>query len=137
MKKKVAEIFKKHLGDNPPINKPKQKEFGHYAVPIFKYAKENKQNPVEFAKNLCENLKCEEFESVEPLSGFVNIKLSDKFLDEFANKVLNEKENFAKSKGKEKILLEYISANPTGPLHIGHARGAIFGDALARIGRHV
>ena len=42
MKKKVAEIFKKHLGENPPINKPKQKEFGHYAVPVFKYAKENK-----------------------------------------------------------------------------------------------
>ncbi|WP_457563691.1 arginine--tRNA ligase domain-containing protein, partial [Caminibacter pacificus] len=138
MKKRVADIFKDHLGEHPPINKPKQKEFGHYAVPVFKYAKMNKQNPVEFAKNLCEKLgKCEEFESVEPLSGFVNIKLSDKFLDEFANRVLEEKENFAKGEGKEKILLEYISANPTGPLHIGHARGAIFGDALTRIGRHV
>ncbi|EDM23295.1 arginine--tRNA ligase [Caminibacter mediatlanticus] len=137
MKKRVSEILKKHLGENPPINKPKQKEFGHYAVPIFKYAKENKQNPIEFAKNLCEKLKCDEFESVEPLSGFVNIKLSDKFLDDFANKVLEEKENFAKDEKKESILLEYISANPTGPLHIGHARGAIFGDALTRIGRHI
>ena len=138
MKKRVAEIFKKYLKEHPPINKPKQKEFGHYAVPVFKYAKINRQNPVEFAEDLCEKLgECEEFESVEPLSGFVNIKLSDKFLDEFATKVLKEKENFAKGSGKEKILLEYISANPTGPLHIGHARGAIFGDALTRIGRHV
>ncbi|GAB6046077.1 arginine--tRNA ligase [Caminibacter profundus] len=138
MKQRVAEIFKEHLGENPPINKPKQKEFGHFAVPIFKYAKANKQNPVEFAKNLCEKLaNLEEFESIEPLSGFVNIKLSDKFLDEFANKVLNEKENFAKNERDEKILLEYISANPTGPLHIGHARGAIFGDSIARIGRHI
>jgi len=138
MKQRVAEIFKEHLGENPPINKPKQKEFGHFAVPIFKYAKANKQNPVEFAKNLCEKLaNLEEFESIEPLSGFVNIKLSDKFLDEFANKVLNEKENFAKNEKDEKILLEYISANPTGPLHIGHARGAIFGDSIARIGRHI
>ncbi|QCT94219.1 arginine--tRNA ligase [Caminibacter mediatlanticus TB-2] len=137
MKKRVSEILKKHLGENPPINKPKQKEFGHYAVPIFKYAKENKQNPIEFAKNLCEKLKCDEFESVEPLSGFVNIRLSDKFLDDFANRVLEEKENFAKDEKKESILLEYISANPTGPLHIGHARGAIFGDALTRIGRHI
>jgi len=138
MKKRVADIFKKHLGEHPPINKPKQKEFGHYAVPVFKYAKMNRQNPVEFAKNVCEKLgNCDEFESIEPLSGFVNIKLSDKFLDEFATKVLEEKENFAKGEGKEKILLEYISANPTGPLHIGHARGAIFGDALTRIGRHV
>ena len=137
MKKRVAEIFKTHLGENPPINKPKQKEFGHYAVPVFKYAKENKQNPMEFAKSLCEKVKCEEFESVEAVGGFVNIKLSDKFLDNFANKVINEKENFAKGEDGEKILLEYISANPTGPLHIGHARGAIFGDSLARIGRHI
>ena len=137
MKKRVGEIFKEHLGENPPINKPKQKEFGHYAVPIFKYAKENRQNPAEFAKNLCEKIKCEEFESVEPLSGFVNIKLSDKFLDEFANRVIKEKENFAKDEKSESILLEYVSANPTGPLHIGHARGAIFGDSLARIGRHI
>ena len=137
MKKRVAEIFKEHLGENPLINKPKQKEFGHYAVPVFKYAKSNKQNPIEFAKNLCEKLNCEEFESVEFLSGFVNIKLSDKFLDEFANKVINEKENFAKDEKNESILLEYVSANPTGPLHIGHARGAIFGDSLARIGRHI
>jgi len=137
MKKKVAEIFKEHLGEHPPINKPKQKEFGHYAVPVFKYAKIAKQNPMEFAKNLCEKVKCKEFESVEAVSGFVNIKLSDKFLDDFANKVINEKENFAKGEDGESILLEYISANPTGPLHIGHARGAIFGDSLARIGRHI
>ncbi len=137
MKKKVAEIFKKHLGEEPPINKPKQKDFGHYAVPVFKYAKINKKNPVEFAKEICEKVKCEEFENVEAVGGFVNIKLSDKFLDEFSNKVLDEKENFAKSTKDESILLEYISANPTGPLHIGHARGAIFGDALTRIGRHI
>ena len=137
MKKKVAEIFKKHLGEEPPINKPKQKEFGHYAVPVFKYAKENKQNPIEFAKSLCEKVKCDEFENVEAVGGFVNIKLSDKFLNDFANKVISEKENFGKNEKKEKILLEYVSANPTGPLHIGHARGAIFGDSLARIGRHI
>jgi len=137
MKKRVAEIFKTHLGEHPPINKPKQKEFGHYAVPVFKYAKMAKQNPMEFAKDLCEKVKCEEFESVEAVGGFVNIKLSDKFLDNFANKVINEKENFAKGEDGEKILLEYISANPTGPLHIGHARGAILGDSLVRIGRHI
>ena len=137
MKSKVAKIFQKHLGELPPLNKPKQKEFGHYAVPIFKYAKMAKKNPQEFANKLCEKLNCEEFESVEAVSGFVNIKLSDKFLNDFANKVIVEKENFAKSEDSEIILLEYISANPTGPLHIGHARGAIYGDSLTRIGRHI
>ena len=137
MKAKVTGIFKEHLGEHPPLNKPKQKDFGHYAVPIFKYAKIAKQNPVEFAKNLCEKLDCEEFESVEPLNGFVNIKLSDKFLNDFANRVIKEKSDFAKKEDSETILLEYISANPTGPLHIGHARGAIYGDAITRIGRHI
>ncbi len=138
MKEKVAKVFEKHLNELPPLSKPKNKDFGHLAVPIFKYAKKNKQNPVEFANALCEALgDCEEFEKIEAVSGFVNITLSDKFLNEFANKVLNEGDNFAKSSGKEKILLEYISANPTGPLHIGHARGAVFGDALTRIGRHI
>ena len=138
MKKKIASKLEEFLKEKPPINKPKNKEFGHYAVPIFKYAKMNKKNPNEFAKELCDKLSdCEEFEKVEAVSGFVNITLSDKFLNEFANKVLEENENFAKDKKEEKILFEYISANPTGPLHIGHARGAIFGDALVRIGRHI
>ncbi len=137
MKKKVADIFKKYLGENPPINKPRQKEFGHYAVPVFKYAKANRQNPQEFAKDLCQKIKCEEFENLEPLNGFINIKLSDKFLDDFANEVIEKKENFSKGGFNESILLEYVSANPTGPLHIGHARGAIYGDAIARIGRHI
>ncbi len=138
MKQKVAKRFEKHIGELPPLSKPKNKDFGHFAVPIFKYAKMNNQNPVMFANALCEALGgCEDFEKIEAVSGFVNITLSDKFLDEFANKVLKEKGNFAKGEGKEKILLEYISANPTGPLHIGHARGAVFGDAIARIGRHI
>ena len=138
MKQKVALKFKDHLGEIPPLNKPKNKDFGHFAVPIFKYAKENNKNPQEFANALCEALNsCSEFEKVEAVSGFVNITLSDEFLDEFANKVISKKEDFAKNSDKEKILLEFISANPTGPLHIGHARGAIFGDALCRIGRHI
>ena len=138
MKQKVALKFKDHLGEIPPLSKPKNKDFGHFAVPIFKYAKENNKNPQEFANALCEALNsCSEFEKVEAVSGFVNITLSDEFLDEFANKVISKKEDFAKKSGKEKILLEFISANPTGPLHIGHARGAIFGDALCRIGRHI
>ena len=138
MKEKIASKLEDFLKEKPPVNKPKNKEFGHYAVPIFKYAKINKKNPQEFAKELSDKLNnCEEFEKVEAVSGFVNITLSDKFLNEFANKVLKESENFAKNKKDEKILFEYISANPTGPLHIGHARGAIFGDALVRIGRHI
>ncbi|MRJ06941.1 MAG: arginine--tRNA ligase [Epsilonproteobacteria bacterium] len=140
MKKRVAEIFKPFLGEEPPVNLPKNREFGHYAIPVFKYAKAQKRNPAEFARELGEKVvQREEFEKVEPVGGFLNLTLSQKFLDQFANRVLEEGEEFGKGSApvKESILLEYISANPTGPLHIGHGRGAVFGDALLRIGRHL
>ena len=139
MKKRVIEIAKKHISDDEIIlQKPKQEEFGHFAIPIFKYAKQEKRNPIEYAKELCEQFESyEEFENVEPLGGFINFKLSDSMLDLMADRVLEENEEFGKDKKEERILLEYISANPTGPMHIGHARGAIYGDALLRIGRHL
>jgi len=138
MKNKVINIIKEHIDDEIILQKPKKEEFGHFAIPVFKYAKQQNKNPMEYAKELCEKFDCyEEFESVEAISGFVNFKLSDKLLDEMANKVLKEKNDFGKSQNDETILLEYISANPTGPMHIGHARGAIYGDAILRIGRHL
>ena len=136
MKKRVTNIIKNHIDDEIILQKPKKEEFGHFAVPVFKYAKQNNKNPMEYAKELCEKFDCyDEFESVEAISGFVNFKLSDKLLDEISNKVLNNE--IKPEKKDEKILLEYISANPTGPMHIGHARGAIYGDALLRIGRYL
>ncbi len=138
MKNRVIDIIKEHIEGEIVLQKPKKEEFGHFAIAVFKYAKELNKNPMEYAKNLCEKFDCyEEFESVDAIGGFVNFKISDKLLDNMANKVLEEKNNFGKSQNDEKILLEYISANPTGPMHIGHARGAIYGDAIIRIGRHL
>jgi len=138
MKNKVIDIIKKHIDDEIILQKPKKEEFGHFAVPVFKYAKQQNKNPMEYAKELCDEFNCyDEFESVDAIGGFVNFKLSDSMLDLMANRVLEEKNKFGKSKKEEKILLEYISANPTGPMHIGHARGAIYGDAILRIGRHL
>jgi len=138
MKQQVINIIKKHIDDEIILQKPKKEEFGHFAVPVFKYAKIAKQNPMEFAQNLCSEFECyNEFESVEAIGGFVNFKLSDSMLDLMSNRVLDVKSDFGKGVKEETILLEYISANPTGPMHIGHARGAIYGDALLRIGRHL
>ena len=138
MKQRVIEIIKKHIDDEIILQKPKKEEFGHFAVPVFKYAKMANKNPMEYAKELCDEFNCyDEFESVEAIGGFVNFKLSDSMLDLMANRVLELKSDFGKDKREERILLEYISANPTGPMHIGHARGAIYGDAILRIGRHL
>jgi arginyl-tRNA synthetase len=58
-------------------------------------------------------------------------------LDEYASWALSHGEQFGSSDKKGSILLEFVSANPTGPLHIGHARGAVYGDTMLRLGRHL
>jgi len=125
----------------PELQKPKESGFGHFASPIaFSLAKELKKSPNQIAVEIAQMLHDpEHFESVEAISGFINFKLSTAFLDRFASEALEKGFDFAKPKEllKEKILLEFVSANPTGPLHIGHARGAIYGDALLQIGKYL
>jgi arginyl-tRNA synthetase len=67
--------------------------------------------------------------------GFLNLSLAEPFLQGLLAAVLKERENFGRQtvNRNEKILIEFVSANPTGPLHIGHGRGAAIGDSLARI----
>ena len=78
----------------------------------------------------------QDFKSIElTRSGFINFFIKDIVLQNFMHEVLNDKDNFGKKDiGRgEKINIEYVSANPTGPLHVGHTRGAVFGDTLANI----
>jgi len=136
LRHKVFDVLKKHIDHPVVLEKPKEKRFGHYATPIaFSLAKVLRRNPMQIAEELVEKLGEEEiFERVEALKGYVNIKLSRNFLDEYATWALNNEDEFGKADFEESILLEFVSANPTGPLHIGHARGAVWGDVLARIG---
>ncbi len=139
MKKKVVDTISKQLEQSFVLEKPKDLSFGHYATPVaFSLAKILKKSPMIIADEICEKFECGDiFESVTPVKGFVNFKISDKFLDQIATDALRDEKSFAKENHDESILLEYVSANPTGPLHIGHARGAVFGDSLSRIGRHL
>lgn len=127
------------LGFTPSLEKPKNKALAHYAMPVFALAKEQKLAPNIIATNLAKKLENSELYSVSALGGYVNFKLSAKFLDEIAKSALKEDKNFASKNNskKEKYYIEYISANPTGPLHIGHVRGAVYGDSLARIARYL
>ena len=115
------------------LEKPKNKDLGHLATPLaFSLAKIKRQNPKILAEELAQSLaKNKAFSKVESLNGFINLTLSTDFLYE-----LSKAESVTTTQ-KESILLEFVSANPTGPLHIGHARGAVYGDALARVGRHL
>uniref|UniRef100_UPI0040483C88 arginine--tRNA ligase n=1 Tax=Aliarcobacter sp. TaxID=2321116 RepID=UPI0040483C88 len=140
MQNLVKEFIEKTLETSVVLEKPKDISFGHYATPVaFSLAKELRKSPMAIADEIVSKFEnCFMFEKVEAVKGFVNFKLSSSFLQSLVDKALENRSEFAKQENKnEKILLEYVSANPTGPLHIGHARGAIAGDSLARVGKHL
>ncbi len=93
--------------------------------------------PFDFAKLLVRELeKIPAIENVEIAGpGFINLKLSSAFWQEQLKTILKEKEHYGDSDmGKgEKVNIEFVSVNPTGPMHVGHVRGAVFGDALAEL----
>ena len=65
--------------------------------------------------------------------GFLNLKLTNKFLISNINKILENKESYGKKNSNNSYNIEFVSANPTGPMHVGHCRGAIYGDVLANL----
>ncbi len=139
MKQRVLALLSSEINRDIVLEKPRDRSFGHFATPIaFAMAKELKKSPIAIAAELVELFsKDAMFTNVEAVKGYLNFKLSEDFLDEYATWALANQEEFGKGTGSKKILLEFVSANPTGPLHIGHARGAVYGDTLLRLGRHL
>ena len=139
MKQRVLKLLQERFDVDVVLEKPKDKSFGHFATPIaFSLAKTLRKSPMVIAEDIAKELSdVSIFDSVESVKGYINFRLSDAFLEEYASWVIANEKDFAKDDKKEKILLEFVSANPTGPLHIGHARGAIYGDTLLRLGRHL
>ena len=114
---------------------PKNKEHGDLATNIaFLLAKKVGNNPLNIAKDIKTELeKTDLFSDIMIANpGFINMKINPKSIVENLNIILLKKDSYGKNdfgKGK-KILLEFVSANPTGPLTVGHGRGAILGDCL-------
>lgn len=133
------------------LEHPKDKRHGHFATPLcFTLAKILRTNPKILAQSLQDFFMQYDldsnstkpfkkmFSSIEALNGYLNLTLTHSFLTYMLEVALQSPKDFAKGECKNtKILLEYVSANPTGPLHIGHARGAIFGSVLQRIGKRL
>jgi len=101
-------------------------------------SKINKKSPIDLANQLIFLIKNED-PDIENITvakpGFINIKFKSSFWNKFVKEILNNHESFgvnAKEK-KKKYLIEFVSANPTGPLHVGHCRGAILGDVISNI----
>lgn len=133
------------------LEHPKDKRHGHFATPLcFTLTKILRTNPKVLAQSLQDFFMQYDldsnstkpfkkiFSSIEALNGYLNLTLTHSFLTYMLEVALQSPKDFAKGECKNtKILLEYVSANPTGPLHIGHARGAIFGSVLQRIGKRL
>ena len=101
-------------------------------------SKINKKSPMDLAEIIIDRLKnndpfIENISVVKP--GFINIKLKPIFWTNFIQEIKKNLKNYGKNlkKQKKNYLIEFVSANPTGPLHVGHCRGAILGDVIANI----
>lgn len=144
IKQEVQEILKKSLTNlqidyekEIEVSIPKDKNHGDYSTNIaLSLAKSLKDNPTNIANKIKDNIQSEIISKIEVLSpGFINIFISEQYLLKSINTIIKENTNYGKSnlgQGK-KVNIEFVSANPTGILHLGHGRGATYGDNLARI----
>ena len=101
-------------------------------------SKINKITPTDLANKLVEPIKkddpfIDDISVIKP--GFINIKFKPIFWTKFVENIINDTKNFGinKTEKKKKYLIEFVSANPTGPLHVGHCRGAVLGDVIANV----
>ena len=99
-------------------------------------AKKSKQSPVKIANLIKETLEknLNDFSDIviaDP--GFINFRFTSKTYQEIIINILKSKNKYGSSNKKDNYNIEFVSANPTGPIHIGHSRGAIFGDVLSNL----
>ncbi|GAB6182748.1 arginine--tRNA ligase [Thermodesulfovibrio hydrogeniphilus] len=140
VKEKISKALKK-LGypevSEIEVEVPKNEAFGDLSSPIaMELAKILKKPPREIANDIVSAIEKNEFEDLSVAgAGFINFRFKKDFLFKALKELFQKGEKFFVhdiGKGR-KIQIEYVSANPTGPLHLGHGRGAAIGSALANI----
>lgn len=116
------------------VERPKNADFGDYAVNISSLARFAKIAPPQIANAIVEFVDKDDNE-YSVIGGFINFKAGHKLLSNLVEEIFKKTKDFGKPENVkcEKILLEYISANPTGPFHIGHGRWASMGSVLANL----
>jgi arginyl-tRNA synthetase len=141
LEKELKKVLKENFnleGVNFKVEKPRKKEFGDLATNVaFLLSKSLKKPPLEIAENIASKLRENpDFETVEVAKpGFINIRFSKNFYYKVLKELLSKGFDFYKENlglGR-KIQVEYVSANPTGPLHLGHGRGAVVGDVISNL----
>lgn len=145
--KKLSLLLKEVIAENynlslsgPVWESPSRQKFGDLSTAVsLKIASQTGRDSFEVAQEIKKQLgkkiqdEIERIEIIRP--GFINLFFSKKFLIESLTNIIKKgRQYFKKSKGK-KILIEFVSANPTGPLSVAHGRQAVVGDVLANIGK--
>ena len=126
----------------PALERPRDEGNGDWASTVaMRCAKQAKRNPREIAQVIVDHLPENDLiASVEVAGpGFINVRLTPAMFQSVVRQVRRERSDFGKGAPKTeagRINLEYVSANPTGPMHVGHGRWAALGDAMARVMRH-
>lgn len=145
IEKAVEEFFGEEAGFEMPkieVDYPKNETFGDYTTNVaMVLGRILKKNPMEVAEKLSSAIShkpsaIENFKEIKAATpGHINFRLSEKYLHGVVEKMGGEKESFGDSQigNGAKVNNEFISANPTGPLHLGNGRGGFFGDSLSRV----
>ena len=144
MKSKLIEAIKKTLENlditytnEIEISEPKDKENGQFSTNIaMKLASILKENPLNIANTITDNLSCENISKIEVKApGFINFFVDEDYLFNMINEIIKLGNDYGRSDigNGQSYNIEFVSANPTGILHLGNARGGAYGDSLARI----
>ena len=118
------------------IETTKNPLFGDYASNVaMKYCKIKQTNPRDLANKIIDVINKDGIEKIEIAGpGFINFFLEKNALNQIISKIINEDENYGRGeKQNKRVNVEFVSANPTGDLHLGHARIAAFGDSICRL----
>jgi arginyl-tRNA synthetase len=138
VKEVLESLYPEHKDTFFELEIPKNEAFGDYSTNVALVLKGKVgKSPREIAQSFSEMLSQEEnFSKVEIAGpGFINFWIAEEFYRKNLKDLLKKGDEFFKldlGRG-QKVLVEFVSANPTGPLHIGHGRGAAYGDSIARI----
>src|SRR4030042_1830690 len=120
------------------IERPQKPEHGDYASSLpLKLARTNEMAPLQIAEKIIEFMPPlpEVSRTVVAAPGFINFKLSSDWLTEQVAAILDAGESYGNIDlgGSKPVQIEFVSVNPTGPLHVGHGRGAVLGSTLANV----
>ena len=116
------------------VEKPKNHDFGDLAINVSSLARSARIAPPMIANSIVEFIDKKDCE-YSVIGGFINFRAGNSLLINLVDEIFEKNKDFGRPENinKEKIILEYISANPTGPFHIGHGRWAAMGSALANL----